>query len=71
MNLVLLGANEGAFVDIGMDLDIGVIAELQSILRGEYILASFEAPRLSRETRGKIASCTYPLAIIHWHFDGI
>lgn len=32
MYLVLLGANEGALVDIGMDLDVGVIAKLKSVL---------------------------------------
>jgi hypothetical protein len=33
MDLVLLGADEGPLVDIGMDLDVRVIAELESILR--------------------------------------
>jgi len=33
MNLVLLGADEGSLVDIWMDLNIRVIAELQRILK--------------------------------------
>lgn len=32
MNLVLLGADEGPLIDIWMDLNIRVIAELQRIL---------------------------------------
>ena len=32
MDLVLFRPDEGALVDIGVDLDIRVIAELQSIL---------------------------------------
>ncbi len=32
MNLVLLGSNEGPFVDIGMDLDIRVVAQLERVL---------------------------------------
>lgn len=32
MNLVLLGADEGPLVDIGMNLNIGVVAEFQGVL---------------------------------------
>ena len=35
VDLVLLCADKGAFVDVGMDLDIGVIAELQVVLHGD------------------------------------
>ena len=34
MDLVLFGADEGAFVDVGMDLYVGVVAELESVLGG-------------------------------------
>jgi hypothetical protein len=32
VNLVLLGADEGPLVDIGMDLDVRVVAELERVL---------------------------------------
>lgn len=32
VDLVLLGANEGALVDVGVNLDVRVIGELESIL---------------------------------------
>jgi hypothetical protein len=32
VDLILLGPDEGAFVHVGMDLDIGIVAQLQSIL---------------------------------------
>ena len=32
VDLVLFGADEGAFVDIGVDFDIRVVAQLESIL---------------------------------------
>ena len=32
MDLVLLGANEGALVDVGVDLDVGVVAKLEIVL---------------------------------------
>jgi hypothetical protein len=32
MDLVLLGADEGAFVDIGVDFDVRVVAELERVL---------------------------------------
>ena len=35
MDLVLFGADEGAFVDVGVDFYVGVVAELESIL-GKY-----------------------------------
>ena len=34
MNLLLLRPDEGLFVDIGVNFDIGVIAELQRVLAG-------------------------------------
>lgn len=40
VDLVLFGADEGPFVDVGMDLDVGVIAELQ------IVLCTFEACQL-------------------------
>jgi hypothetical protein len=33
VDLVLLGADEGSLIDIGVDLDVGIIAELQIVLR--------------------------------------
>ena len=32
VDLVLLGADEGAFVDIGVDFDVRVVAQLERIL---------------------------------------
>ena len=32
VNLVLLGSDEGALVDVGVDFDIRIVAELESIL---------------------------------------
>jgi hypothetical protein len=32
MNLVLLGAYERAFVNVGVDLNVGVVAQLESVL---------------------------------------
>ena len=32
MDLVLFGANEGPFVNVGMNFDVGVITELQVVL---------------------------------------
>jgi hypothetical protein len=32
VNLVLLGSDEGSLVDVGVDLNVGVIAELQGVL---------------------------------------
>lgn len=34
VDLVLLGTNKRSLVDIWMDLDVGIIAELESILHG-------------------------------------
>jgi len=32
VDLVLFGADEGAFVDVGVDFDVGIIAELEGVL---------------------------------------
>lgn len=32
VDLVLLGADERAFVNIGVDFDVGVVAQLESVL---------------------------------------
>lgn len=32
VDLVLFGADEGAFIDVGMDFDVGVVAELEIVL---------------------------------------
>jgi hypothetical protein len=37
MDLGLLGADKGALVDIGMDLDVRVVAELERILDGQSV----------------------------------
>ena len=34
MDLVLLGSNEGSLIDVGMYLDVRVVAELESVLWG-------------------------------------
>lgn len=31
VDLVLLGADEGAFVDVGVDFDVGVVGELEGV----------------------------------------
>lgn len=32
VDLVLLGADKGAFIDIGVDFDVGVVAEFEGVL---------------------------------------
>jgi hypothetical protein len=34
VDLVLLGANEGSLIDVGVHLDIGVVTQLESVLPG-------------------------------------
>lgn len=50
MDLVLLGANEGPFIDVGMDLDVRVIAELQGILRKRIVVVSSWSPAFQEST---------------------
>jgi hypothetical protein len=40
VDLILLGSNEGPLVDVGMDLDVRVVAELEGVL--EQLLAGLE-----------------------------
>ncbi len=60
VNLVLLGSDEGSFVDVGMDFNIGVIAEFQRVLpyklllNTTYVLA--DSDRAGRDA--------YPFAVV-------
>lgn len=62
MYLVLFCPNERPFVDIWVDLDIRVVAELQSVLTGLYLVERATLPTLMLPKR------TYPFAIVH-HLD--
>jgi len=55
--LRLLGADERFLIDVGMDLDVGVIAKLQGILLF-YECVHKPLPW----------ACTYPLAVVDRHF---
>lgn len=62
MCLVLFRPNERTFVDIWVDLDIRVVAEIQSVLIGSYSVKRATFPTSMLSTR------TYPFAIVH-HLD--
>ena len=49
MDLVLLGADEGSFVDIGVYFDVRVVAELESVLGGSAL--RFSLVERNRELR--------------------
>jgi hypothetical protein len=39
MDLILFGADKGAFVDVWVDFNVGVVAQFESILRWSVSLA--------------------------------
>lgn len=55
VDLVLLCPNEGSFVDIGMHFNVGVVAELQSVLQ----VPSFRSANQKAESgaRDNVPTC--------------
>lgn len=69
VDLVLLCPDEGPLVHVGVDFNVGVIAQLQSVLfhRGEVDLSYTYFASLSPSYRIE-QTVTYPFAVINWHF---
>jgi hypothetical protein len=61
VDLGLFRPDEGPLVDIGVDLDIRVIAELQRVLLWSAV---------GDWTKVQVLVMTYPLAVVDWHVGG-
>jgi hypothetical protein len=64
MDLVLLGADEGSLVDIWMDLDVRVVAELERILKHTWLASCVDGRQMRAAVCG-VAS--YPFAVVDRH----
>lgn len=68
VNLILLGPDEGLFVDIGVDFDVGVIAELKRVLRRSRAVGLANTNRRMDSSRGASA---HPFTVVYRHLGDI
>lgn len=67
VDLGLLGSNEGSLVDIRVDFDVRVVAQLESILVLSASSPSAWSHSYAGRTDLELAVLTYPLAIVDRH----
>lgn len=66
VDLVLLGSNEGTLVNIGVDFNVRVVAQFESILRLSALSFSLIEER-NLDSTWDCTMFTYPLAVIQGH----
>jgi hypothetical protein len=72
VDLVLLGADEGAFVDVGVDFDVGVVAQLERVLGSSALRFSLVGGgRVGRKLILDLKRLIYPFAVVNRHLEDL